>query len=290
MHSEVTMKNSNTSRKLLAALLTGLVLVGAQVAHAYPPAPDHQIYGLIRNEFGDPLMESGAQVIFTTTSGVQITTTVVPGLEAGVNYRLKIPMDAGILPGAYKPTALSANIPFTIKVKIGSVDYVPMELVGSITRVGSPAKSTRIDMTLGVDSDGDGLPDAWEWDLLDWLGNGGGLGDINPNDDSDGDGISNMNEYLAGTYAWDAGDAFTIAVKERANGGDVIEFLAITGRSYLLSRSSDLKTWTPVEFSVPAESDSIRSFYPARDVRTLRVNIPVGTNAPTIYTYRGIVQ
>ena len=83
---------------------------------------------------------------------------------------------------------------------------------------------------------------------------------------------------------------FTIAVKERANGSDVVEFLAITGRSYLLSRSTDLKTWTPVQFDVPSESATGRDFYPAHDVRTLQLHIPVATNAPTTYTYRAIVQ
>ena len=38
--------------------------------------------------------------------GVQVTGTIVPGLEPGINYRLDLPMDSAIAPDSYKPTAL----------------------------------------------------------------------------------------------------------------------------------------------------------------------------------------
>ena len=35
-------------------------------SQTFPPAPHHVIYGLVRNEYGEPLSMSGAQIIFET--------------------------------------------------------------------------------------------------------------------------------------------------------------------------------------------------------------------------------
>jgi len=51
---------------------------------------------------------------------------------------------------------------------------------------------------MGADTDGDGLPDAWE------LTHAPGLGILNGADDSDGDGRSNAEEYVADTDPLDA--------------------------------------------------------------------------------------
>ena len=64
----------------------------------------------------------------------------------------------------------------------------------------------------GTDSDANGLPDAWE------LQNFGHLG-VNPNADTDGDGMSNLREYLAGTNPNDANDALRITTFQRGNLG-----------------------------------------------------------------------
>lgn len=57
---------------------------------------------------------------------------------------------------------------------------------------------------MGTDSDGDGLPDAWE------LTYAAGLGVLNGTDDSDGDGTSNAGEYLADTDPLDAASILRI--------------------------------------------------------------------------------
>src|SRR6185369_12599050 len=119
--------------------------------------------------------------------------------------------------------------------------YLPLEMVLGLRLLGEPAASTRIDLTLGVDTDGDGLPDAWE------LANG-----LNPNDptdadrDLDGDGISNRTEYLAGTYAFDPADGFRLTLTGVTAGASDMEFLAIRGRTYTVEASLNLKQWTPV--------------------------------------------
>jgi hypothetical protein len=231
---------------------------------------------LVRNEWGDPINVAGAQVILETTNGPGVTTTLSPGVEPGANYQLIVPMDSAIAPDLYKPTALKAAFPFRLKVKIGQVTYLPIEMAVSYSQIGQPAQSTRLDLTLGEDTDGDGLPDAWERALIAALGGNLTLADIRPNDDLDGDGISNLNEYLAGTYAFDPTDGFTLNLVGLSGTGSLLQFLAIRGRTYSIEASTDLQQWAPVQFRLPADgaSATLRDNYLASDVRLLQVEVP----------------
>jgi len=65
----------------------------------------------------------------------------------------------------------------------------------------------------GIDSDNDGLPDAWE--LQHW----GNLRPL-PSVDSDGDGRINLEEYLAGTDPSDTNSVLRITNMRRGFGGD----------------------------------------------------------------------
>ena len=149
-------------RVLVTTLLAALLLTPAAVVEGFPPAPHHLFYGTVRDEYGNPLNFDDVEVILESSAGIQVKGKVVPGLKPGINYELKVPMDAGITGDLYKPTALKPTVPFKVKVKIGSAIYLPIEMLGDFAQLGLPSKSTRLDLTLGEDSDGDGLPDAWE--------------------------------------------------------------------------------------------------------------------------------
>jgi hypothetical protein len=238
-------------------------------ALAFPPTPDHQFYGLVRDPMGDPLMVKNAEVILETTNSIKITTMVVPNLDVGVNYRLSIPMDAGLTPDNYKPTALRPTVSFRMKVMIGAATWLPLELKGSYANLGKPAQTTHLDLTLGADSDGDGLPDAWEQMLIDVLGDGRTLADIKPEDDADGDGLSNLQEYLAGTYAFDSEDGLRLDIVGTREGRPLLDFMAIRGRTYTILSSTNMTTWEPVNFRMADENNGAApmSRYSATDVR-----------------------
>lgn len=113
----------------------------------------------------------------------------------------------------------------------------------------------RLDLTLGEDSDGDGLPDAWEqWQLFqagEFPGDGGwDLSKLNRSGDLDGDGQSNWTEYLAGTFAGDATERFVLDIKSMNDSAVSLEFFGITGKTYTIESSTDLKSWTRVPFAV----------------------------------------
>lgn len=263
-------------------LLLALCLL-ASAASAFPPAPYHTIYGLVRNEYGEPLSVTGAQIIFEATNGVQVTGTIVPGLEPGINYRLNISMDSGIAPDSYKPTALKPTLPFIIRVQIGQTTYLPMELSGSYASLGKPAESTRLDLTLGVDANHDGLSDAWQQLIKLMLGPNALTG---PNDDPDGDGLTNQQEYYLGTYAFIPDDGFRLKLVKQTGAKPLLEFTVTMPHTYTVYSSTNLQTWSPITFKIPANgpADSARPNYTATDIHVLQIE-PQLPASPTNANY-----
>lgn len=249
--------------------------LAAAVLVAFPPAPHHTIFGTVRDEQGAPLRATGAEVLLEAEGRAIARAFIANGSEPGVNYTMSIPLDAAVTSDLYKPTALRPTVPFRMRVKIGNTIYLPIEMTGASSLLTRPGERSRVNLTLGVDSDGDGLPDGWERAMIQILGGNLTLADIRPGDDSDGDGMTNLQEYLAGTYAFDPEHGFSLAIVSTLAGRPQLEFVSIRGRSYSVFSSTDMQTWVPAAFSVPGDSATVaaRSFYRAPDTRLLRVRV-----------------
>ncbi|HUR45851.1 MAG TPA: thrombospondin type 3 repeat-containing protein [Candidatus Saccharimonadales bacterium] len=93
----------------------------------------------------------------------------------------------------------------------------------------------------GPDSNGNGLPDAWERTYFGTLG-------VNPNADADGDGMSNLQEYQAGTNPTNASDSLRITRYSFASGGTLagLTWTSVPTRYYYIWRTPTLgpSTWT----------------------------------------------
>lgn len=95
------------------------------------------------------------------------------------------------------------------------------------------------------DSDGDGLPDGWELRHF---------GDLSPTTggDSDGDGVGDRDEQIAGTNPRNAA-SLPSGVFSFANNGGTFRYGPITpGRTYVVESSPDLTTWSRVNPTSPA--------------------------------------
>lgn len=270
--------------KIHKIVMAGILILPGSV-EAFPPAPHHTFYGMVRDELGRPLEGDKVEVLFETSSGRLVRARADLQIP-GINYRLRVPMDSGTTVDLYNPVAMRYAMPYKIRVRVGAQIYLPIEMVGDLGKMGQPGGDTLLNLTLGEDSDGDGLPDAWERALL---AQGQGLGDINPNDDTDGDGMSNLDEYISGNYAFDKDDGLRLDIVQKVEGGAVLEFMGIQGRTYTVKGSPDLKAWSDLAFQidgVEGDFDNVR----ADKVRQYRITVPSEEDGAPVKFFKLMVQ
>jgi hypothetical protein len=262
--------------RITRLLALGLLFAGA--AYAYPPAPSHTLYGMVRTDQGAPLAAGqGIVIVYRGTQEVARGFTD-PLIGPGLNYDVNVPIDAGILPGLYQPDAVTPGTAYSIKVIIENVAYVPIQMATPGThRMGEPAGSTRLDLSLGIDTDGDGLSDAWERSLIaaDLTGRLRTLTDITPHGDIDGDGLTNLQEQALGASPNNSGDGVKLEVIELVGTSARVRFIGVKGRTYGIKASADLTTWAPIPFSLQLGGTTGTDFL-AVETKPIHVFIPLG--------------
>lgn len=242
------------SSSALLWLLCTLLLAGPAL-HAFPPAPHYTIYGDVRDQYGVLLPADGSSVILYQGSKEILRQPLVASETAPFNYQIRMRIDM-FRPStsSYSSLALKAGTDFSLAVNIGGQLFSPIEM-NTTPAIGSPAGRRRLNLTLGIDSDGDGIPDAWKESQLYHAGilpgpDGWDLSLIDRDGDFDNDGMSNWQEYIAGTYATDSESYLALEIKEMIGTFPHLQFYAIYGKSYTLEVSEDLKTWRPKSFSI----------------------------------------
>jgi hypothetical protein len=241
-------------RKNLSAVLTAALLaVLLTPVRAFPPAPFFTLFGTVRDEQGQALQLDGDVVVFYKNGVEVLRQNISEDSQFDQNYQIRLRMDmqrAGTV--NYSDLANATGTPFTVAILIHNIPYYPIEM--SVARtVGRPGERVRLDLTLGVDSDGDGLPDAWEQSQLFAAGiqpgpNGWDLSLITRDGDFDHDGHTNYEEYVAGTYATDPSDHLDLRIAGKTATSAHLQFFAIYGKTYTLEASTDLKTWSLIPF------------------------------------------
>ena len=240
---------------------------------AFPPAPYYTIFGDVRDEFGS-LVPAGATVVFSYQSKEMARYPITPVAGQDYNYQIRMRLDMNSAGTAvYNSIAVQSGMAYTLKVDIGGVTYLPIELSAKAPLVGAAADRKRLDLTLGQDTDLDGLPDAWERALLQRLGLPlTELARVTPSGVLEADGLTNLQKYISGTYSGDTSQSFYLKIKEVTDTDVGVEFYTLTNKVYSVEKSADLAVWTPVTFTVGIGSEV--SVYTATGTEVVTARIP----------------
>jgi hypothetical protein len=112
-------------------------------------------------------------------------------------------------------------------------------LSSSLLQIGEDLGNALIS-TVALDTDGDQLPDEWENGFT--PPGAAGLGTA-PEDDYDGDGISDRGEFRLGTSPVDAEDRLSLSIPH----AEAIQWTAKRGINYTVEYSTNLPFWNPIE-------------------------------------------
>jgi hypothetical protein len=110
-------------------------------------------------------------------------------------------------------------------------------------------KQVRSEMRLPEDRDQDGLADIWERRYF------GHITNAVPDNDPDRDGLTNQDEYLAGTDPDDVHSTLSADVDARSGGGNLIRWTSQSGRSYSILWTDNLTNrFRPLATNLPAQN------------------------------------
>ncbi len=221
-------------------------------ARAGLPQPLCIFYGQARDGYGLPYRENADVILLHGTNEVA-RHSIKGSLSPGVNFALYVHMDDGRTPTPYSPRALRSGDSVSIVVRDQEGIKTIMESQ-FLPPIGRPGDILQLDVTAAQDTDGDGLPDLWEWELI--ASSDGALTnpwEVHGADDFDGDGMSNLDEYLAGTFAFLDYDALIAEeLIPVSNHRLRLTFLSVPGITYTIHSAIDLSQtdWQPCAFAL----------------------------------------
>ena len=213
------------------------------------PEPTLTFYGVVTNQAGQRLTAGTLTWRFIPSPGDGsapiVLTTQLTNINDQFSYLLRVPCESQIATLAVSSNTLKlVTPPVNYDRSQVLVDGIPASLVqtnlGTFTFSRSQrAQILRLDLQISLSNqrvDGNGLYLAWQ------LRHFGRLG-INPSDDPDHDGMTNLQEMLAGTDPNDPQSGFAfIAIRTIPQVGTEVRWSSSAGRSYAIQRSRQLLT------------------------------------------------
>lgn len=206
-----------------------LLSIGGVFAQGPPStSPPATLYGTVRTADG-AVIDDGFAMIVLFADGLEVTRVLLAQDPVrSENYRLSVPTTTGDEDGRTYSVKLESD------GVLSEIDTIP---AGGFDFQPSPGGLDRYDFFEAVasDLDGDDLPDSWE---------AGFGGDFLRNGDPDFDGLTNYEEFRAGTNPTDFESQINFKiVRELADGRIEIAFDAVSDRRYELEAAETLSEW-----------------------------------------------
>ena len=273
------------SRDLWVEKLSQMKIEGNHLSFSHDSFPDNWIW--------EPTKHSGLLSPFLSRSA----------FAPGVGFRGRDPLDAEDWAniGLSQPTAQSVQVRFEVRTSdqngsVGRVvsdgklefhagetskkislqipntegiDFFRVELSDAVNGELSGPASAVFQSSQTEDADADNMPDAWEQRLVRAKLNDTMLviDDIGPDEDFDGDGLSNRLELAAGTDPINPFSAIRLETMHGQNGTGLIQWQAKPHRAYQLQRKSRLANAAPWETIQQFE----QVFAPEGETKTIRL-------------------
>lgn len=244
---------------------TGVALLaGSAWAASEIPLPPFIYHGEIVRWDGVAIgAKDDAQVAAKLGGVVVARCNLVNGEYPNTNYRLHIPMSETRRAGK----AQTGDV-VTFEVYYDGAVHSVMD-AALLPAVGDPAGFGHCNMVIGTDSNTNGLPDEYDALLLPYyLLNGQAAADITAQDDFDGDGYSNQQEFIAGTVPVMAADFPSIrSLHTLPAGWFAFKFLTAPGRTYRIQGADSAAQfeWAQEIFSLQTNQVPVKTFFTSED-------------------------
>ena len=255
-------------QKTIGLLLFALAIHSVVTCFA-APQPSFNYYGQITTELGLPFTPTDQATLLVRSGDRVISRCPVQRTGvAGCNYLAEIPLDSETTP--YRDYALKSGAIVTFALADSNNREITIYPVGPVPSVGRPGTAKRLDLSAGRDSFGDGLTDAFRQSIVDASqGQFTNLWQVLPGDDFDGDGMSNADEFRAGTDPTWTADILLASDIRPEQDRLAFEFFAVEGIAYAIYGASEIDAdgrfiWSRTPWSSAPESAPESSLFTGR--------------------------
>ncbi|MCL4177929.1 MAG: hypothetical protein KJ072_09310 [Verrucomicrobia bacterium] len=211
------------------------------------PEPDLVWYGRVMGvSGGNPVRLTAGTLVWHVEPALGgpalVLSTTLTNINDQFSYVLRVPCETPEPGGGVSEGVVVLSNPAVTYSRVTvTLDGQPISLSGPTGQFApgfaDRGRIERIDLQASgalPDSDGDGLPDAWEQQYF------GSPTGANATDDSDGDGATNLEEFHAGTNPQDEQSRFAVVNIEMMETGILVEWSSETGRRYRVKRAASL--------------------------------------------------
>jgi len=229
------MNLTGTTNAPFQALATNVVAASNLVSYAWPGRTNgvtYEWYAVVEDEAGNTATTTTwrFKVLNAAPTGVNQSRTVMGDAPTNLVLTVTDPNGDAL---TYQTNSLPQHgLLQAFDPSAGSVTYIPIHgyrgtdrftFSGNDGLAGSSVASMNLTVAAPADTNANGLPDAWE----------AAFGVSDPNSDDDGDGKSNLEEFLANTNPTNAASVIRIISEVRAaNGHTTITWASVGGVRY----------------------------------------------------------